>query len=548
LAHRHVGARPAPVEQGDGGMNTEAPPEETHGGGSAFSLYLVAFVTGAIVMSFEMLGSRYLAPSFGAGIYTWASLISTVLAALCVGYFLGGYVADRHPSPTVLGATVAVGSVYLLLLPAFAEQVLQFFAGQIDDIKLGSLAAALAIMLFPVTFLGMYSPFAIRLLMHSKQSSGAVSGTVYGISTAGSILGTLATTFFLIPLIGTRAITFTLGVLGLLGAALLLATASPRWRRRAQLAALAALLVSQAAMLSPVRAEEPFDPQVRAGMLTRKNGLIERVETVYNDIFVAKDANVLKLSFQWKGWYFQESEINLADPYDLTLVYGRAMTIAAIYPQDIKRVLVLGLGGGSIPVYLDHFLPDATIDTVELDPGVIDVAKKYFGLRETKRFHLIEDDARVFLNRHREPYDIIIVDTFTGSYIPFHLMTKEFYQLLRDRLAPHGVVAFNFFPSEKLFDSNVRTLKLAFDNLDFFNSGDRANVIVIGRLDPSTQAETLQKAAAAQARYKFRFDVSRLVTDRRMQVPNPLKGDVLTDDFAPADVLHANGRQYRREK
>ena len=160
-------------------MNTEARPEQPHGDGFAISLYLGAFVTGAIVMGFEMLGSRYLAPSFGAGIYTWASLISTVLAALCVGYFVGGYLADRYPSPIVLGATVAVGSVYLLLLPMFADPVLQFFAWQIDDIKWGSLAAAMAIMLFPVTFLGMYSPFAIRLLMHSKQSAGAVSGTVY---------------------------------------------------------------------------------------------------------------------------------------------------------------------------------------------------------------------------------------------------------------------------------------------------------------------------------------------------------------------------------
>src|SRR3954471_10658756 len=100
-------------------MNTEAPADEPLGNGVAISLYLGAFITGAIVMSFEMLGSRYLAPSFGAGIYTWAALISTVLAALCVGYFVGGYVADRHPSPAVLGATVAVGSVYLLLLPLF---------------------------------------------------------------------------------------------------------------------------------------------------------------------------------------------------------------------------------------------------------------------------------------------------------------------------------------------------------------------------------------------------------------------------------------------
>jgi spermidine synthase len=123
------------------------------------------------------------------------------------------------------------------------------------------------------------------------------------------------------------------------------------------------------------------------------------------------------------------------------------MTIAAIYPQDVKRVLMLGLGGGAITTYLGRFLPDATIDTVELDPGVIDVAKKYFGIRETNKSRLLESDGRVFLNRHREPYDIIIADAFTGSYIPFHLMTKEFYGLVRERLAPNGVAAFNILPA-----------------------------------------------------------------------------------------------------
>jgi predicted membrane-bound spermidine synthase len=532
-------------------MNTEVTAERPRGDGFAISLYLVAFVTGAIVMSFEMLGSRYLAPAFGAGIYTWASLISTVLAALCAGYFVGGYVADRYPSPAVLGTTVAVGSVYLLLLPAFSEQVLQFFAWQIDDIKLGSLAAAMAIMLFPVTFFGMYSPFAIRLLMDSKQNAGAVSGTVYGISTAGSILGTLTTTFFLIPMIGARAITLMLGIIGLLGGALLFAAASSKWRRSARLGILGILLVSQA-MPPPVHAEDSFDQQIRDNIRALKDGRIAHLETVYNDIFVTKDASLLTMGFQWKGWHFNESVVNLADPDDLPMLYSRVMSIAAIFPQDIKRVLVLGLGAGSVPVYLNRFLPDATIDAVELDPGVIDVSKKYFGLRETSTFHLIENDARVFLNRHTEPYDLIFVDAFTGSYIPFHLMTKEFYQLVRSRLAPHGVAAFNFLPAVELFDSNVRTVRLVFDNLDFFNSGDRSlamsNVIVLGRLDALSEAETQQRAVVAQARYKFRFDVSKLVTERRLPAPKAVKGEVLTDDFAPADVLDAQGRRYRREK
>src|SRR3954453_9613611 len=236
-------------------MNSEAPHEAPYGKRFAVSIYLVAFVTGAIVMRFEMLGSRYLAPAFGAGIYTWAALISTVLAALCAGYFLGGYLADRYPSPAVLASTVAVGSIYMLLLPAFADDIVKFFAWQVDDIRLGSLAAATAIMLFPVIFLGMYSPFAIRLLIESKHNAGALSGNVYGISTAGSILGTLGTTFFLIPLIGTRAITVSLGVLGLLGCALLMVTARAS-RRKLTPGVVAALLASQLAAPPQARAED----------------------------------------------------------------------------------------------------------------------------------------------------------------------------------------------------------------------------------------------------------------------------------------------------
>src|SRR3954454_9980781 len=114
-------------------MNTEVPADKPLGNGFAISLYLVAFLTGAIVMGLEMLGSRYLAPAFGAGIYTWAALISTVLAALCAGYFIGGTLADRYPSPKILASTVAVGSIYIRLLPAFADEVVQFFAWQVDD-------------------------------------------------------------------------------------------------------------------------------------------------------------------------------------------------------------------------------------------------------------------------------------------------------------------------------------------------------------------------------------------------------------------------------
>src|SRR5712671_3319299 len=200
-------------------------------------VYGGAFITGAIVMSFEMLGSRYLNPYFGSGIYTWASLISTVLAALTAGYFAGGRVADRYPSARVLGAAVLIGSAFILALPSFSTMLLEALLEAIDDIKAGSLASAFVLMFFPVAFYGAYSPFAIRLLLRSTQASGGVSGGVYAISTAGSIVGTLGTTFLLIPAIGTRAITFTLGAAGVIcGLALV------GFRARRQLCVLAAIL------------------------------------------------------------------------------------------------------------------------------------------------------------------------------------------------------------------------------------------------------------------------------------------------------------------
>ena len=271
----------------------------------AATIYLAAFITGAIVMSFEMLGSRYLNPYFGSGIYTWASLISTVLAALCVGYFIGGVAADRYPSAGVLGATVLIGSVYILVLPLFSEALMETVLAAFDDVKAGSLAAAFVILFFPVTFLGMYSPFGIRLLLQSAQSSGRVSGTVYGVSTLGSIIGTLGTTFILIPSIGTRAITLTLGIAGVLSGLALIA--APKLRR----GALALALLTLAA--PNVRAEDVVDQQVRAEMLKHKDGRVAHLETQYNDIFISKKRHELMLSFQWKGEELRvDTEYNVA--------------------------------------------------------------------------------------------------------------------------------------------------------------------------------------------------------------------------------------------
>ncbi|HWV42977.1 fused MFS/spermidine synthase [Pseudorhodoplanes sp.] len=225
--------------------------DQSDKGAAAVTLivYGAAFVVGTIVMSFEMLGSRYLNPYFGSGIYTWASLISTVLAALCIGYFLGGWLADRAPSLRVLGLTVIIGSVYILLVPLFAERMLESLLAGIDDVRAGSLVASIAILFFPVTFLGMYSPFGIRLLLRDPKHSGRVSGAVYGINTFGSIIGTLGTTFFLIPMMGSRAITITAGLAGIVSGAVLMA--AQRLLRAIPVALIAGGLASGSLAMAP---------------------------------------------------------------------------------------------------------------------------------------------------------------------------------------------------------------------------------------------------------------------------------------------------------
>jgi len=513
-------------------------------------LYAGAFVTGAIVMSFEMLGSRYLNPYFGSGIYTWASLISTVLAALTVGYFAGGVVADRRPSARVLGAAVLIGSAFILALPSFSTVLLEALLDAIDDIKAGSLISAFVLMFFPVAFYGAYSPFAIRLLLRSMQASGGVSGSVYAISTAGSIVGTLGTTFFLIPAIGTRTITFTLGATGVAcGLALI---ACPARRRTGLMAALVgtpllgnALLgfgtfAAVAATASAARSAEMFD---RATLLAREDGQLAHIEGQYNDIYVVKRGNELLMTARLKGWNYTESRINLADQDVIPASYLRMMTTALAYAPRVDSILLVGLGGGVLTSYVGHFLPDAKIDSVEIDASVVDTAKTWFGVKESERMRLVESDGRVFLNRNRKLYDVALIDAYIGGSVPFHLMTKEFYTLLKRRLAPGGAAVFNIHEPNRLFDVSVRTLQTVFATVDLYRSGF-GEVAVVATDAPRAVEAVERRGADLQKKYGFRHALPELLANRTELDPGA--GEVLTDDFAPVDVYVADGPQWKK--
>jgi spermidine synthase len=293
--------------------------------------------------------------------------------------------------------------------------------------------------------------------------------------------------------------------------------------------------------------EKLVDEDVRAALLKRKDGRIARIETQYNDIFITKRRSELTMSFQLGGWDYTESVTNLTDSDDLPLLYPRMMSIGVIYPEEPKRMLMIGLGGGSISTYLGRAMPDATIDTVEIDPGVINAAKKFFGIRETARVRYFDGDGRVYLNRHQNLYDLILIDAFHGGYVPFHLLTKEFYALVKQRLTPTGAAVFNVHDGTKLYVSTVKTLAAVFPSVHLYPSGD-AEVIAVATAAPAPDNELLaRRAAALQERYNFRFPLPQLLA-RRTAMPSTRQGELITDDFAPVNLYDTIGERQRRRK
>jgi hypothetical protein len=172
------------------------------------AIYASAFVVGGVLMGFEMLGSRYLFPYFGGGIGTWASLISTVLCALAIGYFAGSAIVAQFSSQRTIGLFILIAAAYLACVPATADPVMEKILDRFGDGPSATLTAATALLLVPLSLLGTFSPIAVSLLTRSAEEAGRVAGLVYGVSTMGNVAGTLFTTFTLIPTVGSRAITY----------------------------------------------------------------------------------------------------------------------------------------------------------------------------------------------------------------------------------------------------------------------------------------------------------------------------------------------------
>ena len=505
-------------------------------------IYANAAIVGFIIMSFEMLGSRYLNPYFGSSIYTWSALITVVMVALTIGYFLGGILADKYPSTQILGSIIAIASLCLGMIPLFNEVMLDMVFLLIDDARYASLLGAAIILLLPLTLLGIYSPYAIRLVLIETDQSGTMSGRIYGISTIGSVLGVLVTTFYLIPAIGTKMITVLISGLGLLsGLSLILIGRKFQNKSSKSSVMRSSFAVSIAfCMLWGFAEETPATSLSTQTIKSLPSGLLEHIESEYNDIFITRDDrnDYVTMSFRRYGRGYTESIRNLNNDLSLPVKYTRTMMAGLLYQPDFENLLMIGLGGGSTTKYINHYYPDKQINVVELDQAVIDAAIKYFGLTPNERFNVIRSDGRVYLRKSRSLHDIIMIDAFRGGYIPFHLLTSEFYQLVTKRLSHEGVLVINLHGGSKLFYSSIKTLRSEFKNIDFYSINGTGNVIVVAYNNAINKLDLGHNALKLQKQKGFFYDLRQLLKIKR-ELPSQIDGTIFTDDFAPANMYNA---------
>jgi spermidine synthase len=425
------------------------------------SLYALVFLAGVGTLATEICASRLLAPYYGSSTIVWANIIGLTLASLSLGYWLGGRLADRNPSPQLLGRIVLAAALLVALIPFISSPILDVASSGLDEVSAGAVIGSFfgTLLLFApaIVLLGMVAPFAIRLALVDLSSAGQVAGRLYAVSTVGSLLGTFVPALITIPLIGTQR---TL----LITAALLAGAASTMLGRR-WLVATAAIV---ALVLVPPGAVKASDGEV-----------LYEVESPYQFVQVVERDGARRL-------YLNEGVAvhSLWRP-DTVLtggVWDAFVALPVLLDRPAYRVAVLGNAGGTIARAYGEFWPSTHIDGVEIDPAVSEAGREYLGLRDNPRLTVHGADARPFLRQSDAKYDLIVVDAYHQPYVPFYLATREFFRLVHHHLAPGGIVALNVatVPDDRSLEENLAgTLAAEFESVHVWPVL-RFNHIVIG--------------------------------------------------------------------
>ena len=479
------------------------------------SLYLlvVVFVAGAAVLAVELLGTRILGPFYGVSLFLWSALITVTLVALSVGYAIGGRFADRGPTFFRLCVLVACAGAWLLLVPWLRDPVLRIT--EPIGLRFAVLAAAFLLFTPPLTLLGMVSPYAIRLRAPSLGEVGRTAGDLYAISTIGGVIAALLTGFFLIPSVGVRGLTVLVG-LTLLATALVGLVAVRR-----VVASVGVGFVVVAGGIGLLTQQQTVDPE---------RGLLALEQSPYAELRVL-DQDGMRYLLIDGGVHSAVNSRTYASSFPYVHVLDLARRQFAI-PGDM---LLIGLGGGSV---VKEFASRGwRIDAVEIDRVVTELAYRNFGLKssEAEVFHT---DGRHFLATTAKSYDLIVVDAFGSSSLPFHLVTRESFALMATHLKPGGVLALNVESvgwRDQVVRSLAATLGREFSHVLALPIAEPPNTLGnLVLLASDRELELREELPPTRDRFSTTY-IKNHAWDNRFE-PDLSDAPVLTDDLNPIDI------------
>lgn len=504
-------------------------------------LLFTVFISGMTTLGVELSASRLLDPFFGNSLIIWATIIGLMLLYLTVGYFIGGQWADRDPRPSTLFQITAWGAFLIGLIPFISAPVLSWsvagFASYDVGVLASSFVAVLVLFSLPITLLGTVSPFTIRLMLSDVHHGGNTAGSIYALSTLGSLLGTFLPVLFLIPTIGTRLTFLTLALILLLVSLGGLFLTLPKRGLAYTLMLFILILLMLFSRNVPIKASP---------------GMIYETESSYNYIQVNEHYDP-----EFGTWRFLQlnegqgihsiynpeySDFPLTDAvwdYFLIVPYFNNPP----YPETkVKNLLVIGSAAGTIAKSYTGIYGPLPIDGVEIDGEIVAAGRKYFDMTEPN-FKVHVQDGRYFLSQTTQTYDVISVDAYRPPYIPFHLTTQEFFQLVYNHLAEDGVVAINAGRTStdySLVNALGTTMSTIFPNVYVLDVPDYGstlgNSLVIATKQPTKIENFLQNTQQLQ-HPQLRLVAGRALNSRIAELEP--HGIVFTDDYAPIEqVIH----------
>jgi spermidine synthase len=501
------------------------------------SLAVLVFVAGMASMSLEFAASRILIPVFGSSIYTWGSLIGVILTGLSLGYHIGGKLADKNPNFLKLCLVIFSAGLYIIFIPFIAPTLTTSFIQFVSDSQFASLFAVFTLLIVPIFLLGIVSPYAIKLATRRLTELGNVSGNLYSLSTIGSIVGTFLTVFVLIPTFEINYIIFGVGLTLMVFSSLFGLARFPK--------VLAVFVVVLLLFFPSISLSSTSTVMVHTGTLVYEK------ETLYSHLDVIDYGNIRTLYLDGNI----HSQMYKDKPEELVNTYTKYFHLGFLFNPNAKDVLFVGGGAFSGPKNFLSMYSDVRIDVVEIDPDVISAARNYFNLpvdNDGSRLMIYNDDARNFLSKTEKKYDLIILDAFSKNYVPFHLMTLEYFQLLDKRLTSDGVIISNNIGSMTGDRSDIvravyKTISQILPSVYVFptehNSRNLQNVMMAAMKSPTVEYSKDELRQLASNNDNNNHNSSTALADldylEHLYEAELKTSDVplLTDQFAPVEIL-----------